>query len=188
MSFNYGDVLKEHVDRFCGDNPDEVFHDRVTGIKVAKFSDVPDKGLVTFLSVGLSGHFLEQGSGRHIKQEFLITVDDLYSDLPVEDVIFTLIKIVLDSHHALKQGEVIGPLGPLFEDNKYANLAAVICSYPAFFPDEFSFFECMGETTVFVELIMITKKESDYARVKGWSAFFDKIDSGEINILDLSRQ
>lgn len=187
MAAAYGELLKEHISIYCGENPCDVFHESLTGIKVAKFKDIPEEGLVTFLSVGLSGHLLQQDSGRKIRQEFLITIDENFAFLDVEDVIFSVAKLVLDRHIALKQGELLGPRGSLFEDESCAGITSMMCGYPAYFPDGFAFFEMNDEVTVFVELILLTTQEASLAKDAGWSALMEEISKGVINILDLTR-
>ena len=186
MNESQGVALKSHIDKFCGEKPDAIFHEELTGITVARFNNIPDDGLTTYISIGLSGHILSQQSGQKIRQELLVTVDNEFSELPIEDVIFVVAKSTIEKHFALMRGEVIDSGGLLFPEISGVRLTSILCSYPAFFSDDFSFFE-NEETTVFVELIPITTDEAEFVHKEGWSKLFDNIDEGVIDILNLRR-
>ncbi len=187
MNTTHSEALRNHIDSFCGEEPDQFFKESSVGINVAKFNDVPDQGLTTFISIGFSSHLLMQDSGKNIRQELLITVDNMHSDLPIEEIIFSVSKLMLNSHKAVMHGQVIGPRGFLFPEEKKIHLTSLLCSYPAFFPEDFSFFE-NENVTVFVELIPTLTSEAKLVNKEGWSKFFDKIDEGEIDILNYYRQ
>ncbi|RDH42207.1 suppressor of fused domain protein [Zooshikella ganghwensis] len=185
MIKSHSEALRDHIDRFCRDEPDNLFKEDLTKISVAKFDNIPDSGLTTFISIGLSGHLLKQDSGRSIRQELLLTVDNLYADFAIEEVIFSVAKLILKDHKAVSRGQVIGPKGLLFPEED-SNLTCLLCSYPAFFPDDFSFFE-NSETTVFVELIPMLTREAELSNQIGWEKFFGLIDDGEVDILNYHR-
>jgi hypothetical protein len=196
---NYeGYILKKHIDYYCGTEPEKFYKEDTTEIGVAKFIDIPDKGLVTYLTIGLSAHILNQKKSQtKIRQELLVCIDKNYDYLPWETILFSGAKIILDSetamklgndsHTAFQLGQVIGPGGPLFPEFPGLRSTALLCSYPAFFDEEFFEIDGMDTPLVLVELIPITSNESSYIHRKGWSTFFDKVNSGEINILDLKR-
>lgn len=186
MNKPYCDLLKEHIDKYCGEEPDKFFKEGTTDISVAKFNNVPYDGLTTFLSIGLSGHIFIQESGLNIRQELLVTVDTRFSEVSVEDIIFSVIKEMLDTHKPLKLGQVIGSRGLLFEEEKEITLTSCLCSHPAFFPEDFSLFENIN-TTVFVELIFISTNEAEWIKENGWSGFFDLVNNQKIDVLNLHR-
>lgn len=181
----HSDILRHHIDSFCGNEPDALYSEDSLQIKVARFDNIPDVGLTTFISIGLSGHLLQQNSGRDIRQELLITVDNTFAKLPIEEVIFSVSKILLAEHKAVSCGQVLGPMASLFPEVE-SNLTSLLCSYPAFFPEEFSFFES-DTTTVLVELIPIQTSEAEFVQIEGASKFFEMIDEGKVDMLDYNR-
>ncbi|GHA22252.1 hypothetical protein GCM10008090_35080 [Arenicella chitinivorans] len=185
MSKPHSEFLRHHIDTFCGEEPDSLYKESSLKVSVARFDNVPDDGLTTFISIGLSGHLLQQRSGKSIRQEILLTVDNAYADFGIEKVIFSVAKIMLGQHKAVSRGQVLGPKGALFPEEG-TNLTSLLCSYPAFFPEEFSFFE-NDETTVFVELIPTLSSEAEFIQKEGWSKFFEMIDKGRIDILNYNR-
>lgn len=183
-----GACLKKHVDRFCGKKPSDVRVEASLGVTVAKFSDVPRKGLVTELTIGLSGRRLEQPrGGRPLRHELLTCVDRAYAGLPWVEVLLAVAKGAIEDSKAFERGQVLGPAGALFPEEPAVSATALLCSSPAFFPPEFGEFECDGEAIVIVELVPITSGEAEWIRQNGWSSFFDRVNSGEVNILDLRR-
>ena len=182
-----GTRLREHVDRYCGQSPSGVVAEDSVGLKVATFRDTPDKGLMTALTVGLSGHELSQTGARKLRQELLVCVDQDYAGLPWAEILFAVGKKVIENHKALLRGEVLGPAGPLFPEATWCNATALICSGPAFFDREFAELTIDNEIIVFVELIPITTLEARAIVQEGWRAFFDQVNDGTINILDLRR-
>ena len=181
-------VLKKHVDHYCGSEADGFYKEDTTMTSVAKFIDVPDKGLVTYLTIGLSAHILNQEKSRtRIRQELLVCIDTNYDYLAWEKILFSVASIILKNHNALLLGQVIGPGGLLFPEFPNLKLTSLLCTYPAFFDEEFCEIDHMDDPMVFVELIPISTNEAGYIRKEGWSSFFNKVNSGEINILDLKR-
>lgn len=183
-----GACLKRQVDRYCGKTPRDVRVEEALGITVAEFSDVPSPGLVTDLTIGLSAHRLDQKVGkRPIRHELLTCVDQAYARLPWAEVLMAVGKSVIEEGVALERGQVLGPAGPLFPEDKSATVSALLGSSPAFFPAEFGEFECEGETLVIVELIPITETEAAWIQRRGWSAFFDRVNEGDLDISNIRR-
>ena len=184
-------ILEKHIDQYCGKNPSGFFKEENLRLNVARFRNVPDNGLSTYISIGMCLHGLKQNvSGIKIRQELLFCVADKYDHLPWHEIIFSVGSKILQDHNAVMLGQVIGPWGPLFPELHISNLTALICSYPAFFDEDFCEIELKKEDgpIVFVELIPITTKEANFISNDGWSAFFEKIDNCEIDILDLERK
>jgi hypothetical protein len=180
--------LRTHIYKYCGETPDALFDKEDTGISVAKFNDIPDKGLTTYITIGLSGHQLKQESNRPIRQELMITLDSGYAArVAVEQVVSTVATMIVKSHNAVKNGEVIGPFGPLFPEDPQMNLTAIGCGSPAYFDEGFDRFDHNDELMVFVELVPLTTKEAKSIEQDGWDQFIDKISSFEIEHLDYYR-
>ena len=185
---DFGNLVREHVDRYLGPEPSRVFVDETLGIHVAFFVDKPDTGLLTSITIGLSGHALEQpASGRKIRQELMVCVDRRYRELAWREILLSAAKQILDRHTAVMLGEVMGPAGRLFPEAPWCNATALLVSLPTFFDADFAEVEFDEIPMVFAELIPITTSEAEWIHQFGWSAFFDRINSGEVNILDLDR-
>lgn len=94
-------LLKQHIDCYFGEKPDEVIQNHSTGVYVATFKNIPDDGLATFISIGLSAHLLNQKSGQTIRQESLMTVDSTYANLAVENVVLMIVYLILEKYNAV---------------------------------------------------------------------------------------
>ncbi len=181
--------IKGHIDFHCGNSPEDYFKEHGTDLSVAKFVNVPDNNFVTHLSLGLASHVLKQKkSGSKVRQELLICIKPEYEKLPWQDIIFSVGSLMMRDHNALMRGQVLGPRGLLFPERPKIKMTSLLCSYPAFFREEFCQVEQMDIPTFFVELIPITTAESKFISEKGWSKFFDRIDNGEVDILNLERE
>src|SRR5712691_8664472 len=184
---NFGERLKRHIEEYCGTSPSKVIFEETLGVRVFSFVDTPTSGLDTSVTIGLSGHLLDQGGGGSIRQELVSSVDQKYNELPWHQVLLSAGKILLSQHTAFLLGQVLGPAGPIFPEAPWCKATALLCSPPAFFDSDFDEFEFDGIATVFVELTPITTAEAEWIKRHGWSKFFERVNNGEIDILDLSR-
>lgn len=186
---NIGEKLRAHIDGHLGTTPSGLVIEERLGIRVATFDDMPSPGLVTSVTIGVSGHELKQVvSQRTLRQELMTCVDRKYGDLPWHEVLLSVAKDVVTHHAALMLGEVLGPGGLLFPETQKCTATALLCAPPAFFDDDFSEIELDDRTSmVIVELMPITSEEASWVKRHGWSAFFDRVNSGKIDIMNLSR-
>ncbi len=183
------DALKAHLDRFCGPRPDKLQLDEQSRLRVVTFRDVPLEGLTSFFTIGLSGHTLTRpNSGTSIRQEILVCVDREFEDLPWQEPLAGIARAAADGHRALMRGEVLGPFGRIFPERVDIAAAAFVCSAPAFFPDEFFELDAGQDSVLFVELIPVTDSEAKRIWGEGADWFFEDVDSGRLDILDLSRK
>jgi hypothetical protein len=182
-----GDCLRQHIDRYCGVTPDACYREDRLNVGVARFDNVPEQELVTSITVGLSAHRLKQDSGREIRQELMFCVDRRYSELLWHEILFAVCKQVVDRGGALSRGEVIGPAGPLFPEASWCRMVAAVCTSPTMFDEAFGETTCGNDTLVVVELVPITGNEAGFVKRLGWSALFDRVNTGHLNIFDLTR-
>ncbi len=97
---------------------------------------------------------------------------------------------ILQSHHALCRGDVVGPWGPLFAG---ATTDALYAANPVYFPE--SFWEYApegGEPGVrpgvaMVWLAPITASEADFVRAAGWERFEDALVEHDPDLLTFER-
>lgn len=182
------DALRAHLDRFCGELPDELRVDEETGLRVVTFRDVPSEGLHSFLTIGLSGHALIQPNSKTtIRQELLICVDQQYAELPWQEPLAAVARAAVEQHRAFMRGEVLGPFGRIFPEQDEVTSTAFVCSAPAFFTEEFFELNAGEASVLFVELIPVTGREAERIRNNGADSFFEDVDSGRVDILDLTR-
>ncbi|HBF10151.1 MAG TPA: hypothetical protein DHW71_07345 [Gammaproteobacteria bacterium] len=175
-----------HITKFCGDKPSKLFKDSALKVGVAVFENVPFDGVDSYITIGLSGHKLSQKSGRHIRQEILMTVDRSNAFIEIEKTLFSVTSLIVNTHQALSRGQVLGPWGPVFK-SEYQNITSLLCVSPAFFDDDFIFLDVSGETSAIVEVLPITTREAYYIKHEGWEKFFDDVNEGGIDILDYNR-
>ena len=157
-------------------------------VHVATFDNVPDSGLMTTITVGVSAHELQQAVSRTaMRQELVTTVDRRYRALPWHEIVMAVAKEMLEKHEALMFGQVLGPRGPLFPEARWCKATALLVGLPAFFDADFAEPELDNDAVIIAELIPITTTEADSIKQFGWTSFLDRVDSGEINVLDLER-
>ncbi len=181
-------TLREHVERFCGGEPQCSFRDEDTALIVAKWVDAPAPGLDAWLTVGLSRYRLRQPcSGTLVRQELLCCCSAEWSHLRWEEVLLSIAGRVVASEKALMRGQLLGPAGPLFPEEPDLTVTALLCTPPAFFADDFAEYGPPDDVTLFVELIPVTNVECERVSSEGWSWFFSAADQGQIDILDLTR-
>jgi hypothetical protein len=183
-----GKQLEAHIDVHLGTTPTSVVAEDSLGIHVATFNNVPTRGIITSVTVGLSAHLFEQEDAPPIRQELLMSIHENYRQLPWEEVLLSAGKVLMDRHRAFEMGEVLGPAGPLFPEAPWCHATALLCSLPVFFDAEFPELEFDDATQmVFVELIPITTAEARWIREHSWEEFFERINANDVDIVDLGR-
>jgi hypothetical protein len=155
----------------------------------AVFSDVPEFGLTTIITIGLSDNVLTQSkSGKGIRQELLFCVRNEYVFLPWHEILLGVAGNVKKSGDALLRGELIGPAGRLFPEFDRCRLTALLVSAPAFFDGGFFELVSTDPVSVMVVLLPITDEEARFVAERGWWDFSGMIDNGQIDILDILRK
>ena len=174
--------------RYCRPEPTTFYREQTTGLGAAVFTNIPDRGLTTVITIGLSDHVLTQSkSGRGVRQELLVCVRSEFVFLPWHEILFGVAARLMRSGAALLRGDVIGPAGLLFPESKECHSTALLASVPAFFDGGFLEIVSTEPVSVMVELLPITTEEAESIDKCGWWEFCAKIDNGDVDILDLRR-
>lgn len=173
-----------HIEKRLGE-PSESWKESGSQVYVNKYSEQPQGDLVTFLTIGLSGHDLKQESGSKIRQELMITVSNNFEKLPIEDLLFVVAKDVLSAHQPLQRGQVITRSGTLLDG---ITCSALFCTVPGYFEPSFTTLPGLdGIETVLVDLVPITTDEESLIEADGATNFENLLDDGRIPIFDLAR-
>jgi antitoxin YqcF len=153
------------------------------GVYVVSFNDIPDNGVITFATLGLSSYSFPTGQGAGIKQELLISVEQSFDSDRVASFLMFLAEHIVIRNKAVLRGEVIDPARPIIAG---ASSTAVYATNPSPFGDEFMNFRC-DPSLVFVYLIAISGAEAELIRRRGWRWFEDRLESEDPNIWNLCR-
>lgn len=165
---------------FKGWSDDEKMH----GIQVVFFENQPEAGVSTFATLGLSRHIVELPGAKQIRQELLISANELFSADAVAGLVLSLAEHVLQRNKALLRGEVIGPGTPVVTGS---TLSAVYVTNPSPFDDSLTHFISESPATVFAYLVPITESEARLIHEKGWRWFEDQLEHQNPDIWDLAR-
>ncbi|MFD1468428.1 suppressor of fused domain protein [Hymenobacter caeli] len=152
------------------------------GIEVSLFENIPEVGMNTFSTLGLSNHILAIGN-KQVRQELLFGVSNTY---PIDDVasfLITFAEGIAVGGRGLLRGEVIAEK-PLIQD---VMTTGVYASIPVLWPEELHVFEGSSPKTVFVWLLPICRAEIEVITAKGWNYFEDYLEDVEVDFWDLNR-
>jgi hypothetical protein len=153
-------------------------------VQVARFENQPVPGSVTYVTTGLSKHFLHQVSGPDIKLELLACVWSRFRNAGIDALLFALSQEILSLHHAPAHGDVIGPRGPVTDGSK---LEAFYILPPLYYEAAMEVFESEGTQTLFAWALPISVAEASFIRREGWKAFEERIHSTDPDLMDLER-
>jgi hypothetical protein len=153
-------------------------------IQVVQFPDQPQKGVVTYATLGLSSTPLPMNQGRVVRQELLVSVNSSFESKSVASFLLTFAEYVRAQNRALLRGDVVGPSGPLIPG---VRASAVYASLPVFFEDDFATYRESSPPTVLVWLIPLLPEDAEFVNTHGWEAFEDKLESAAVDFWDLNR-
>lgn len=152
---------------------------------VLEWKDQPHRGAHTFITSGLGRCVLDLGDGRTVRQELLLAVNHP----SLRDESCRVLELVAEdcarSNRALLRGDVIRPGERIF---KKFNPVALYCSIPVYYPDSLAVWDGTDPPTVFVWLVPIMSRESDFVNVRGWDSFEDVLQEVDPDLLDLRRK
>ena len=173
----------EHLERHLGP-----IHNGATlceGVLGAQFQACPFAESTTFVSVGLSHHVFQQGNSAPARIEFLVACHKHFvSALNPLSIIAGLCEQAISLHRVPPRGTVVGPCGKFFETTK---MEALYCASPVYFADALSPFVGLQEPVIIIWLVPITPDEAMYIESHGWSAFEDRLEEINPDLLDLKR-
>jgi len=181
---NIGPNVPEHLDQTLGVQKDQnVFSYEEKDFWILEYSDQPDRGACSYITVGLGRHLLTQDSGSEIRQEFMITVWDDYINTHAENQLASLSLDLLDRHIPVPNNQVIPWQGAIFEKYEFS---AMYCTSARHMTEEFEMIES-EPNLVFVWLIPIYPEEQNYIQEVGWSKFENLVEIQQPDFFDLER-
>lgn len=154
------------------------------GIQVAQFPDQPQKGIVTYSTLGLSSIPLPMNQGRTVRQELIFSVESSFDARSVASFLVTFAEYVRAQNRALLRGDVVGPSDPLIPG---VRASAVYASLPVFFDDDVATYHGSSPPTVLVWLIPLPPEDAEFVKAQGWESFEDKLEVASVDFWNLNR-
>lgn len=152
-------------------------------LQVLAFPNKPETGVTTLSTLGISQHELCSDAGP-VRQELVLAANSQFvCDALVASLAFVAER-VLDTHIALKFGEVFGPYGSILPGSK---LEALICLPPDIFPASFGVCSSSDPLTQFIWLAPITVAEVKEAKEQGAKQLVRRWENEETDIYDFNR-
>lgn len=142
------------------------------GFQVIPFQVMPEEGITTFLTLGLSHHELELSSSKKVRHEFLFAANSSFSSQLIVNCLLSLCESVVEKHKAVLRGEVIHFPVEMLKD---APFNIVYCTIPTIFDDGFTTYYGSDPPIVIVWVVPIQHSEAHFITEKDWDAFEDII-------------
>ena len=150
--------------------------------QVVRFRDVPFENCDTYTTLGLSNFALSSpSSGKEIRLELLmLSRPDSQQGIP--GLLQQASLESISTGTACLRGDVVGPRTRLWP---HSSMSALYVTAPAYFPDAFA--SCRTRTLgdiIFAWLVPISANEASLAAALGWSAFEDRLEAQDPDLLD----
>ena len=142
-------------------------------INVMVYKDTPEKGMVTFITVGLSYFDLNICDHNVIRQELVLTIEGNYQDEKFENLLYKISMEMIKDRRPLFPEEVIDINVNRLVDvvpTEYSNLVA---ESGVWFDPELLTFYVSDIQTVFVEILLVSKELGSLA-LKNFESFKQK--------------
>lgn len=153
--------------------------------QVVRYAHGPDVGSVAYSTLGLSRRTFAAKDGTGVRQELVILAT---KSLPVEyvlNVVRDVAASMAERNHALRQGEVLGPVPPPVPRSA---MVAVYAALPVYFDDSFAtHVSASGEQVELVWVVPVTQPEAQFVRSHGWEAFEDLLADQDPDLVDVFR-
>ncbi len=153
-------------------------------IQVVRFDNQPFEKAVTYATLGLSHHVLKQEQGPDIRMELLLGCHERFASWNPGSLLAVVAKDLLSKHRALRQGDVLGPAGPIKEGS---SCHGFWCTSPGYYPDAMGSFDASDPQTIFALLIPVTHDEIHFVWEHGWPAFEERLVAQDPDVWDLGR-
>ena len=158
--------------------------DSSSGITVACFDNMPEQGIRSYVTMGLSRELLQLPRNRAIRQELIFSASEEFQGEAIAGFLLSLAERLSASGKAVLRGEVAGPSMPIIEG---VQVCAAYFTNPTPFPSDLAKFETEDEPVIFVLVIPLTKPEVLSIAEKGWNRFEDELELQNPDIWDLNR-
>ena len=152
-------------------------------IQVGSFRDIPQPGVTTLVTLGLSKHILRTPRGKNLRQELVTTAATKHDADRLGGFLSSLAESLARSHRAVLRGELLGPS----ESIAGTNMRSAYATVPSLFPEEFGQLDGTDPDTVFAWIIPVTDDEATFVRGHGWSRFETALEAREPDLFNLER-
>ncbi len=188
MALEKSPPLIEHIEHHLGDLEDSIVDSWGAGTKGSKFQilelkDQPVPHAITYMTLGISDHLLEQETGP-IRQELIFSCWEDFAHLKPQTLVSAFGMEILDQQLAVHNHEVVGPGGPILGG---LQVDSIYCISPRYFPEPFEVCEKLDPPVVFVWLVPLYQEEAQFVDSHGWEQFEQVLYEQDPDILDLER-
>lgn len=152
-------------------------------IQVACFGNQPFSGVRTFSTIGLSQSDLSTTS-TPIRQELIFSAYDRFEKNQLASFLLTFAQCVANEGKVLRQGDVIGPSGPIFFGTL---LNSLFVNVPFSFEKQFRVLHDSDVPTIFAWLVPLHESEANFARLRGWKELDREFETRNPDVWDLHR-
>lgn len=178
--------LVAHVEAYLGEMAggfgDIAGHDP---IQVAVFVDQPFKGVVTYVTLGMSNSVLKMPRNRSVRMELVFAADKSCPGDEIASFLRSFAHSIIARGEAILRGQVIGPSSPIIPEY---SLNSVYVSTPNVYPKGFATYTGTEPPVVFAWLIPVYESEARYITINGWSKFEDILEEKDPDLWSLERQ
>ena len=178
----------DHLEKYLGTiqrgwGPEVLEHREFQIVECRSHAD-PDAA--AYATLGLHRHALVSsgGSAQFIRHELFVLAPTSVGEQHFPAILDQVATEALAHQRPYLRGEVIGPRGQLAEGS---SMEAFYVSIPTIYPDEFAVCSVDGDDVIIVMLVPITGREAEFVKVRGWSAFEDRLVETGADVLNLSR-
>jgi hypothetical protein len=145
------------------------------------------EGSTSYSTLGVSSHaLLTPGTPEPTHMECVMTTHSAHAPARIPQSVVLLGKELLDSHTAIRRGEVFPLPGPIAEGSKLTHLYAALPGY--FDPDFDTVVIEDGTEVVIAWMVPIADSEAKFVHDKGWDKFEENLVKMDPDLLDLFRE
>ncbi|MDG4820257.1 suppressor of fused domain protein [Asanoa sp. WMMD1127] len=162
--------LIEHLESYLGTMAGGSQGDETTpaGVRVGFFGpDSPFAGVMTVVTVGLWQRHLTVGGDGALHQELLMHVPNEDYPARAAGLLFQVAGELVGREAGLRQGQVLGPAGPVFPGSR---MTALVATNPGYLPESFAVCRAEAVPIVLTLLVPVTTREADLVRSRGLPA------------------
>lgn len=154
-------------------------------LQIASFKGGRIHGVESFATLGLHRHPLKSpSSGKSFRVELMMMVRGDGNDW-VPSILGEVVESLLHNRRVVLQGEVIGPMGPIFPGSR---LEALYAAMPVYCPEGFETWRGPSGDVAIIWLVPIAHSEAHFIWERGWDSFEDILARVDPDLLNMCRQ
>ncbi|PCE23750.1 hypothetical protein BWP39_29155 [Paraburkholderia acidicola] len=165
-----------------------IFHlwddDHKSDIYVLEASDCPQKGVISYATIGLSGYpLIRNGEEFNARVEFLGACGSIFPGF--NKILATLSFCVINSKWFCAPGVIFPGVMDMYDAS--TTMSDIYFANPFLWDDRFKSVEIGEKTTAWLLAVPISKKETEYAKRYGSEKLEELFSEKDIDIFNLNR-